>query len=127
MTPPPQNSPVPDPTPPTQNAPVPDLSPPTQNAPVSDLTPPPQNSPVPDPTPPLAPVAPIPDTTSPTNITPVVFSYLRGVKWYHSEDVIDLYEVSPLQWKFTNQFCGAVYPNSGVWMSRIDAWLMIYG
>ena len=51
----------------------------------------------------------------------------HGVNWYDSKDVIDLYEIPSLQWKFTNQFGNTVYPNSGVWMSRLDAWLMMYG
>ena len=51
----------------------------------------------------------------------------HGVKWYNSEDVIDLDEVPSLQWEFTNKFGDDVYPNYGVWMSRIDSWLMIYG
>ena len=51
----------------------------------------------------------------------------HGVKWHDSKYVIDLDEVPSLQWKFTNKFDYAVYPNSGVWMSSIDAWLMIYG
>ena len=99
----------------------------TQNVPVPDPTSPTQNAPVPDPTPPPTPVAPVTDTTSPTTSTPTVVDDCHGVKWYDSEDVIDLDEVPSLQWKFTNKFDYAVYPNSGVWMSRIDAWLMIYG
>ena len=59
-------------TPPPQNAPVPDPTPPTQNAPVPDLTPPPQN----------APVAPVYDTTSPTNSNPTVVADFHGVKYY---------------------------------------------
>ena len=51
----------------------------------------------------------------------------HGVKWYDSEHVTDLYEVPSLQWKFTNQFGDTVYPNYGVCMSRLDAWLMMYG
>ena len=51
----------------------------------------------------------------------------HGVKWYDSEDVIDLDEVPSLQWNLTNKFGDPVYPNSGVWMYRIDAWLMLYG
>ena len=118
---------MPDLTPPPQNAPVPDPTPPTENAPVPDLNPPPQNSPVPDMTPPPAPVAPVPDTTSPTTSTPAVVADCHGVKGYNYEDVIYLYEVPSLQWKFTNQFGDPVYPNYSVWMSMIDSWLMIYG
>ena len=32
-----------------------------------------------------------------------------------------------LQWNFTNQFGDPVYPNSGVWISRLDSWLIMYG
>ena len=125
--PPPQNSPVTDPTPPTQNSPVPDPIPPPQNSPAPDPTPPPQNSPLPDPDTPSDPVAPVPDTTLPTTSTPTVVADNHGVKWYNSEDVTDLNEVPSLQWDFTNQFGDAVYPNSGVWVSRLDAWLMMHG
>ena len=50
----------------------------------------------------------------------------HGVNWYDSKDVIDLYEIPSLQWKFTNKFGNPVYPNFGVWMSRLDDWLMMY-
>ena len=62
-----------------------------------------------------------------SNITPSVVADCHGVKWYDSEDVIDLDEVPSLQWKFSHQFGNAVFPNSSVWMSRFDAWLMMYG
>ena len=85
-------------------------NPPTHVVPEPDTTtttrvyanPPLQNYPVPDPAPPPAPVAPVTDTTSPTNSTPTVVADCIVVKWYDSEDVIDLYEVPSLQWKFTN-------------------------
>ena len=51
----------------------------------------------------------------------------HGAKWYNSKDVIDLDEVPSLQWEFTNQFVDPVYPNSGIWISRLGAWLMMYG
>ena len=51
----------------------------------------------------------------------------HGVKWCDSKDLIDIDEVPSLQWKFTNKLVDPLYPNSGVWMSRIDAWLVIYG
>ena len=93
----------------------------TQNAPVPDPDLPPQNSSVSDLNPPLTNVAPVPDTPSPTISTPTVVVDCHGVKWYNYEDVIYLYELPSLRWKFTNQFGDLVYPNSGVWMSRIDA------
>ena len=86
-----------------------------------------QNAPVPDQTPPPTTVAPVPDTTSPTTSTTTVVADCHGVKWYYSKDVIDLDEVPSLQWKFNNKFGDPVYPNSGVWMNRLDAWLIMYG
>ena len=97
----------------------------TKNAPVPDPTPPPQNPLVPYPNPPPTHVAPVPDTPSPTNSTPTVVYDCRGVKWCDYEGLIYLDEVPSLQWKFTNQFGGPVYPNSGFCMSRLDAWLMM--
>ena len=94
--------------------------------PVPYPTPPPQNFPVPDTTPPLQ-HAPVPDMAPPNTSTPMVVADCHGVKWYDYEYVIDLDEVPSLQWKFTNQFGDASYPNSGVWISRLDAWLMMYG
>ena len=99
----------------------------TQNSPVPYPNPTPKHSPVPDPTPPPTYVAPVPDTPSHTTSTLTVVVDFHGVKWYDSEDVIDLDEVPSLQWNFTNKFGDPVYPNSSVWMSRIDAWLMMYG
>ena len=61
-----------------------------------------------------------------STITHSVVADCHGVKWYDSEDVIDSYELPSLQWNFTNRFGDPVYPNSGVWMSRLDAWLMMY-
>ena len=90
------------------------------NAPVPDPNPPPQNIPVPDPTPPPTTVAPLPYTPSPTTSTPTLVADYHGVKWYDYEDLMYLDEVPSLQWKFTNQFGDPVYPNSGVWMSRLD-------
>ena len=90
------------------------------------MTPPPQNSPVLNTNPPPTLVAPVPDTTSPTTSNPTVVSDCHRVKWYNSKDEIDLYEVPSLQWKFTNKFGDALYPNYGVCMSRLDAWLMMY-
>ena len=72
-------------------------------------------------------VAPVPDTTSPTTITPTLVADCHGVKWYDYEDVIYLDEFPSLQCNFTNIFGDAVYPNSGVWVSSIDVWLMMYG
>ena len=112
--------------PPPQNDPVPDLTPTPQNGPVPIMTPPPQNTPLPDPTPSLGPVTLVLDTTSPTTITHTVVAGFHGVKWYDYKDEIDLDELPSLHWKFTNQFGDAVYPNSGVWVSRLDAWLMMY-
>ena len=86
-----------------------------------------QNDPVPDPNPPPNPVAPLPDTPSPTTSNPAVVADCHVVKWCNSDYVIDLYGVPSLQWNFTNQFDYPVYPNFGVWMSRLDAWLMMYG
>ena len=136
-------SPTPDPkitttvpsNPPTHVIPEPDTttttcvysSPQTQNTPVPDPNPHPQNFPVLYPTPPPTPVSPVPDAPSPTTSTPTVVADFHGVKWYDYEDVIDLDKVTSLQWKFTNQFSDPVYPNSVVWMSMFDAWLMIYG
>ena len=51
----------------------------------------------------------------------------HGVKWYDYEDVIDLDEAPSLQWKFNNQFGDPFFPNSGFFVSRLDAWLMMYG
>ena len=78
-------------------------------------------------TPPPTPVAPVPDTTQPTISTSTVVADYYGVKWYNYEDVIDLDNAPSIKWKFTNQFGDPVYPNSGVWMSRLDTWLMMYG
>ena len=49
------------------------------------------------------------------------------VKWYDSKNLIDLDKIPSLQWNFTNQFGDPVYPNSDVWMSRLDVWLMVHG
>ena len=97
-----------------QNSPVPGMTPPPQNAPVHDLTSPPTH------------FAPVPDTPSPTTSTPTVVSDCHEVKWYDYEGVLNLDEVPSRQCNCTNQFGDPVYPNSGVWMSRIDAWLMMY-
>ena len=51
----------------------------------------------------------------------------HGVKWYNYEDVIYLDEFPSLQWKSINQFGDPFYPKYGVWMSRLDAWLIMYG
>ena len=86
-----------------------------------------KHSPVPDPNPPPNPVAPVNDTPPPTTSTPTVVADCHGVKWYDYKYLIDLDEVTPLQRKFTNQFSNPLYPNSGVCMSRLDDWLMMYG
>ena len=57
----------------------------------------------------------------------MVVADCHGVKWKKYKDLIDLYEFPSLQWNFTNQFGDPVYPKSSVCMSRIDAWLMMYG
>ena len=75
----------------------------------------------------ILPIALVPDTPSPTTSIPTVVADFHVVKWYNSEVVIDLDKIPSLQWKFTNQFGNKVYPDSGVWMSRIDSWLMMYG
>ena len=56
----------------------------------------------------------------------MVVSDCHGVKWYDSKYLIDLDKVPSLQWKFTNEFGHTVYPNSGVWIFIIYAWIMIY-
>ena len=86
-----------------------------------------QNYPAPDPNPHPTLVAPVPDTPPHTTSTPTVVADCHGVKWYNSKDIIDLDEVPSFQWKFTNQFGDPFYPNSGVCMSRLDAWLIMYG
>ena len=70
---------------------------------------------------------PAPDTPSTANITPNVVAGCHGLKSYYYKDRIDLDEVPSLQQKFTNQFGDPFYPNSGFWMSSLDAWLMVYG
>ena len=81
---------------------------------------------VPHPNPPPSTVTLGPDTPSHTTTTPTVVADCHGLKWYNYEDVIDIDELPSLQWNFTNKFGDPVYLNSGVWMSRFDAWLMIY-
>ena len=97
-----------------------------QHFPVHDPTPPPQKFPVPDMNPPPTHVSLVSDTPSPTTSTPTVVAYCNGVKWYCSENVIELNEVPSLQWKFTNKFGDPVYTSSGVWMYRFHAWLVMY-
>ena len=63
-----------------------------------------KNAPIPYLTPPTNPVSHVPDTPPPITSTPTLVSDFHGVKWYDSKDVIDLYEVPSLQWKFTNHF-----------------------
>ena len=70
---------------------------------------------------------PVPDTPSSTTSTPTVVADCHGVKWYNYEDVIYLDEFPSLQWKSINQFGDPFYPKYGVWMSRLDAWLIMYG
>ena len=86
-----------------------------------------QNSHVPNPNPYTTHVALLPDTPSYTTSTPTVVADFHGVKWCDSKNVIDLDEVTSLHWKFINHFVDPVYPNSGVWMFRLDAWFMMYG
>ena len=60
-------------------------------------------------TPPNIPVAPVPDTPPHTTITPTLVADFHGVTWQDSSYVIDLDEVTSLQWNFTNQFVDPVY------------------
>ena len=57
-----------------------------------------QNLPVPDLNPLPTHISPVPDTHSPTISTPTVVSDCHVVKWYYSEDIIDLDEFPSLQW-----------------------------
>ena len=68
---------------------------------IPDLTPPPNNTPEPDQTLPYTPVAPVPDTHSPTASTNRVGAGCNGLKWYVYEYVIGLYKVPSIKWQFT--------------------------
>ena len=66
-----------------------------------------------------------PDTT-PTLPLPTVECH--GTKWYNpGSAVINIGDLNEKQWKVTNIFGEDIYPGSGHYMSRLEAWLLLYG